>query len=105
MIPTYKIISIINAKFIFETLEGIDIQYPSAACVAALKQAVKKKEVSPEDSILLHITGGGQRHLQKHKILYPYRPSLRVEKTEIDIAVREISGFLMHINNNSYQRK
>jgi len=96
---------IINAKFIFETLEGIDIQYPSAACVAALKQAVKKKEVSPKESILLHITGGGQRHLREHKTLYPYRPSLTVKKTEIDIAAREISCFLARINNSLYQRK
>jgi len=95
---------IINAKFIFETLEGIDIQYPSAACVAALKQAVKKGNVSPEDSILLHITGGGQRHLKKQKTLYQYKPSLTVEKTEIDIAAQEISCFLKRINNGLYQR-
>lgn len=95
---------IINAKFIFETLEGIDIQYPSAVCVAALKQAVKKGNVSPDDSILLHITGGGQQYLKKHKKLYLYRPSLTVEKTEINIAAREISCFLKRINSGLYQR-
>ncbi|MCD4675894.1 MAG: cysteate synthase [Desulfobacula sp.] len=95
---------IIIAKSIFETLEGIDIQYPSAACVAALQQAVKKGHVSPDDSILLHITGGGQRHLKKYKKLYPYKASLTVGKTQIDIAVKKISCFLDRINNGLYQR-
>lgn len=90
---------IIDAKFIFETLEGIDIQYPSAACVAALKQAVKMGRVSQKDSILLHITGGGQQHLEKQKRLYPYQPTLVIEKDQIDIAVKEISFFLEDIKN------
>ena len=85
------------AKLIFENLEGIDIQYPSAVCVAALKQAIENGNVSREDSILLHITGGGKLHLEKQKTLYPFKPSLTVKKNELDIAVQGISRFLKSI--------
>ncbi|OGR11991.1 MAG: cysteate synthase [Desulfobacterales bacterium RIFOXYA12_FULL_46_15] len=96
---------IITAKFEFETLEGIDIQYPSAACVAALKQAIKKNRIAASDSILLHITGGGLTHLKKQKKLYPYKPALTIQKTEIEIAARGISGFLADIKHQRISKE
>ncbi len=91
------------AKLIFENLEKIDIQYPSAVCVAALIQAVEKGNVSRNDSILLHITGGGQRRLEKSKILCSYKASLTMEKNDMDIAVQEISRFLTQIQNRKFK--
>ena len=96
---------ILDAKFTFETLEGIDIQYPSAAAVAALKKAVKKGRVAADDLVLLHITGGGRQRLEWHKPLYRYPAALSVHKTRTALAVQGISGFLERIGHTPNPRK
>lgn len=85
---------IIKAKTDFQKLEGCDIQYPAAACVAALVKAVHGNRVSSRDTILLHITGGGKNRLKMDKELYPVRPALTLDKNDVEAAARAVSDFL-----------
>jgi cysteate synthase len=50
---------------IFEEGEGIDIVPAAGVAVAALQKAVREKHVDKKDSILLNITGGGERRLRE----------------------------------------
>ncbi len=83
-----------EAKLLFEETEGIDIRYPSAVAVGALKQAVNKKKVGKNDLILLHITGGGDRLLMSDFHVYPYKPSITLEMNELEKAMNLIAGFI-----------
>jgi cysteate synthase len=49
----------LEAKALFESLEGIDILPPSAVAIASLLKAVKTGNVGTEDIFLLNIAGGG----------------------------------------------
>lgn len=48
---------------LFEEAEGIDIVPAAAVAVSALQKAVKDGDVRPGESVLLNITGGGERRL------------------------------------------
>lgn len=89
---------ILDAQKIFQQLEGCDIQYPSAACVAGLFQAVKKGTISKADTILLHITGGGQKRLQQDKKLFKVDATLTLEKDDVQTATIELDNFLSILN-------
>jgi len=45
----------------FLELEGVDIYSAASVAVASLSKAVKEGKVSPEDRIMLNITGGGEK--------------------------------------------
>jgi cysteate synthase len=54
-----------NAQKLFEETEGIDIlPAPGVACAALIK-AVETGEINADDSIVLNITGGGQKRLEE----------------------------------------
>jgi cysteate synthase len=53
-----------NAMSLFAELEGMDIEPAAGVAVASLVQAVAGGEVDPEESVLLHITGGGRSMLR-----------------------------------------
>lgn len=93
---TYRVgnSEILDAKAFFESLEGVDIQHPSAVAVAALKQAVSRGQVNTDESVLLHITGGGEKVLRKNTPLYPYAPTTVLGKDEIQPAISLVTGFL-----------
>jgi cysteate synthase len=50
-----------NAEF--EQAEGIDIMGPAAVALGALKQALKRRDVRPDEHVLLNVTGGGLKRL------------------------------------------
>lgn len=55
----------LEAKSLFESLEGIDILSPSAVAVASLLKAVEAGKVSRDDTILLNVAGGGYKRLKE----------------------------------------
>ncbi|MCO6458502.1 MAG: cysteate synthase [Pirellulaceae bacterium] len=54
-----------SASLLFEHAEGIDINAESAVATAALMQAVARGTVRRRETILLNITGGGERRLRR----------------------------------------
>ena len=94
-----------EAKSEFEHLEGMDIQYPAAAALAALKQAVDRGEIRTKDTILLHITGGGRERLNREEKSMIRPPALSIDKTRIQKAISEISAFSAGLGNRFHERK
>ena len=54
-----------TAQALFEECEGIDIGPESGAALASLIKALKDGLVSKDDSVMLNITGGGDRRIQR----------------------------------------
>ena len=54
-----------EAEKLFVGEEGIDLDPAASVAVASLIKAVEDGSVKKEDSILLHITGGGYKRLQE----------------------------------------
>jgi cysteate synthase len=78
-----------RARFLFAGVEGIDILPAAAINVGALCEAVEKGVIDRSDTVLLNITGGGNRRLRKDKKLQRIKVDLRVSK---DISDSEIRG-------------
>lgn len=68
--------AIYDAADIFEGTEGIDIVPAAGVAVAALKEAVNRGTVRRTDTILLNITGGGEKRLKKEMKTYASYPSV-----------------------------
>jgi cysteate synthase len=73
----------------FEEAEGIDIVPAAGVAVAALKQAVDRRTVRRSDSILLNITGGGEKRLRKERETYTVSPRL-ISKTITEKEIEEL---------------
>lgn len=68
----------IEASKEFEELEGIDIEPAASVCTAALKKAGLRQVVNKEEIILLNITGGGLKKLEKDYGCFQLEPELVV---------------------------
>jgi len=78
---------IFGAMDFFEESEGIDIVPAAAVAVAALRNAVSTGDVQKDDTILLNITGGGERRLGAEKRKYDVEPriiSKNISEKEIE---------------------
>jgi cysteate synthase len=71
-----------DAKQLFEQSEEIDILNAPGIAVAALKQAVDARAVSPDDTILLNITGGGVARIREDHSQYMLQPDVTVSQWE-----------------------
>ena len=60
----------LEAKALFESLEGIDILPPSAVAAASLLKAVEAGNVGRDEAILLNIAGGGYERLKEDFTLF-----------------------------------
>ncbi len=60
-----------EAERLFEGAEGIDIVPAAAVAVAALVHAVQDQEISPEEVVLLNISGGGEKGIRKEGRAHP----------------------------------
>jgi cysteate synthase len=78
-----------RARSLFARVEGIDILPAAAVNVGALSAAVEDGVIGVSDTVLLNITGGGNRRLRKDKKLQRMKVDLRVPK---DISDSEIRG-------------
>ena len=71
-----------EARDLFEQSEQIDILNAPAVAVAALKKAVEKRSVSPNEIILLNITGGGIARMKEDYSRYMLQPDVAVSSWE-----------------------
>ena len=78
---------------LFSNLEGVDIVAAAGVAVGALRQAVSRKVVKKEETILLNITGGGEVTLGREKKTYNVEPTFVSKK----ITDKEIGDLLCRI--------
>jgi cysteate synthase len=63
-----------KAQNLFERLEGISIVPEAGVTIASLQQAIKKETISPQDTIVVNITGGGRKEIKRERIhIEPYK--------------------------------
>jgi len=82
---------------LFSNLEGVDIVPAAGVAVGALKQAVDKKIIRRDDSVLLNITGGGEVMLGREKKTYNVEPAFISKK----ITDREIEDLICTVLKKS----
>jgi cysteate synthase len=71
------------ANALFEETEGADLTPSAAVAAGALRKAIEQKTISPDEMVLLNVTGGGQGRLfAEHKINY-LKPHIEVRRGEI----------------------
>ncbi len=75
----------LEAKALFESLEGIDILPPSAVAVASLLKAVKTGNVGTGDIILLNIAGGGYIRLKEDFTLFQISPVAHAKNPDVPL--------------------
>lgn len=75
----------IDAKAIFESLEGIDILPPSAVAAASLLKAVEDGNVERDEIILLNIAGGGYERLKEDFTLFKVPPIATARNPDIPL--------------------
>ena len=65
-----------KAAELFYATEGIDIHPAPAIALATLIEQVEKGNIDPKATIMLNITGGGERRAKEGKELWYLKPSL-----------------------------
>jgi len=65
------------AGYLFEETEGCDLDPAAEVAVASLQQAVAQGRIARKDLVVLNITGGGRRRLEREKRLTPVRADAR----------------------------
>lgn len=65
-----------NAASLFLELEGNDLHPAAAVATASLIQAMQKKSISPDATVMLNITGGGEALFKKTHQLHYLQPDL-----------------------------
>lgn len=81
---------VFDSMKLFEETEGIDIVPAAGVAVASLLNAVAIGLIKREDTVLLNITGGGERRLRREKKTYNVEPNF-ISK---DISEKEIEELL-----------
>ncbi|NLN44586.1 MAG: cysteate synthase [Methanosarcina sp.] len=79
----------LEARALFESLEGIDILSPSAVAAASLLKAVETGKVSKDETILLNIAGGGYKRLKED--LTPFQISPVATAKNPDVPLEELN--------------
>lgn len=77
----------VEAKNLFEEVEGIDILSPAAVALASLQQALANGDIESDDCTVLNISGGGTERMAREINLVTVEPWLVTTK---DNAVQEI---------------
>ena len=85
------------AMDLFQRSEGVDIVPAAGVSVAALQQAVKERSVKPEELVLLNITGGGEKLLDKDKKV----PCIESRLVSKNITEKEIEELLCPVLKKS----
>jgi cysteate synthase len=75
----------LEAKALFESLEGIDILPPSAVATASLLKAVEAGNVKKDETILLNLAGGGYERLKKDFTLHQIEPVAVAKNPDIPL--------------------
>ena len=75
----------LEAKALFESLEGIDILPPSAVAAASLLKAVEAGNVGRDETILLNIAGGGYKRLKEDFTLFQIQPVATAKNPDVPL--------------------
>ncbi|MFZ3059195.1 MAG: cysteate synthase [Candidatus Methanoperedens sp.] len=70
---------------LFERLEGIDIFPPAGVAVASLIRAVDSGKVETDEHIVLNITGGGVKRVERDYPLYRIEPFTHAENANVPL--------------------
>ena len=62
------------AMELFENTEAMDVVPASGVAIAALINAAERREIGKNDTVLLNITGGGEKRLMKDKTIHRVAP-------------------------------
>ncbi len=62
------------AGWLFESLEGCDLDPAAEVALAGLVRAVRQGKVDKSDVVLLNLTGGGKNRLELEETPRPVRP-------------------------------
>ena len=83
----------IDAGKLFEETEGIDIMTPAEVALGSLIQAIKEEKVNKDDCIVLNISGGGVKRLQKEKGTIVVEPWIKGPKENLaDLVISSINS-------------
>ena len=83
----------IDAGRMFEEAEGIDIMTPAEVALGSLIQAIEEKKVDKDDCIVLNISGGGVKRLQKEKGTIVVEPWLKGPRESLaDLVVSSLKS-------------
>jgi cysteate synthase len=74
-----------ESGYLFEKLEGCDLHPAAEVTVAGLRQAVEMGRIGKKDYVLLNLTGGGIKKIEKEGIRIPLEPDFLVTKEEISV--------------------
>jgi cysteate synthase len=85
----------LEAKALFESLEGIDVLPPSAVATAALLKAVEAGNVGKDETIFLNLAGGGYERLKKDFTLYQIEPVATARNP--DVPLEELNILVLSI--------
>jgi len=66
----------LRAAALFEETEGIDIHPAAAVAVATLISAAKAEHISSSETVMLNITGGGEKKFRSGRELFCLKPSV-----------------------------
>ncbi len=81
----------IDAGKLFEETEGIDIMTPAEVALGSLIQAIEEEKVNKDDCIVLNISGGGVKRLQKEKGVIVVEPWMKGPKENLaDLVVSSL---------------
>jgi cysteate synthase len=71
-----------NAMSLFAELEGVAIEPAAGVAVAALVNAARRGDVGRDETVLLHVTGGGRSDLPRD-VVRGARPTLVIERSDL----------------------
>ena len=72
-----------DAMSLFAEIEGVEIEPAAGIAVADLMRAAKSGEVGADETILLHVTGGGRSALRSRVTAAAARPTLVVQRADL----------------------
>lgn len=64
------------AKALFEETEGVDIYSAPGIALATLMRCIEDGQIDPEKTVMLNITGGGEKRFKTGKTLHYLQPSI-----------------------------
>jgi cysteate synthase len=76
----------IGAAEQFEKSEGVDIAPAAAVAFASLLTAIKDRLISSDATVVLNVTGGGQRRRFENETAVQLEADLSVDSADIDLA-------------------
>jgi cysteate synthase len=83
----------IDAGKLFEETEGIDIMTPAEVALGSLIQAIEEEKVNKDDCIVLNISGGGVKRLQKERGTIVVEPWMKGPKENIaDLVISSLQS-------------